>query len=83
MLILGGSLSSKSGHELVPLHELITDKEAKELLKNMNLDAANLPRIFSTDPQAVKLGARTGQIIKILRHFENTTLPYYRVVVEG
>ncbi len=76
-------MASKNGHELVPVHELVTDKEAKELLKNMNLDFANLPRIFSSDPQAVKLGARPGQIIKIFRHSGHGTLPYYRVVVEG
>ncbi len=61
----------------------MTDKEAKELLKSMNLEITNLPRIFSTDPQAVKLGARSGQVIRILRHSGKATLPYYRAVVEG
>ena len=76
-------MASKSGHELVPVHELVSSKETNELLKTMNLDITNLPRIFSTDPQAVKLGAKPGQVIRILRRFENATLPYYRVVVEG
>ena len=44
----------------------------------------NLPRILSTDPASVSIGAKPGQVIKILR--KSPTAKYtvaYRLVVES
>lgn len=76
-------MTTKSDHELVPVHELMSDKEVKTLLQSMNIALDGLPKIFDTDPQAVKLSAKAGQVIKIYRREGKRDVPYYRVVVEG
>ncbi len=79
----GCFMTTKSDHELVPVHELMSEKEVKTLLDSMGMTLEGLPKIFDTDPQAVKLGAKTGQVIKIYRREGKREIPYYRVVVEG
>ncbi len=76
-------MTSKSDHELVPVHELMSDKEVKELLQTLNLTLDGLPKILESDTQAVKLGAKAGQVIKIYRRDGKRENPYYRTVVEG
>lgn len=76
-------MPSKSDHELIPVHELMSDKEVAELCKKLGLTTENLPKIFNTDPQAVKLGAKPGQVIRIYRKDSRNEYEYYRRVVEG
>ncbi len=76
-------MPSKSDHELVPVHELMSDKEVAELFKKLGLSIENLPKIFDTDTQAVKLGAKEGQVIRIYRKDDKNEYEYYRRVVEG
>ena len=79
----GCFMSSKSDHELIPVHELMSDKEVKELLQTLNLTIDNLPKILESDPQAMKLEAKAGRVMKIYRRDGKRETPYYRVVVEG
>jgi DNA-directed RNA polymerase subunit H (RpoH/RPB5) len=72
-----------SKHELVPKHEIATEKEKEELIKKYG-SLKNFPRIYSTDPQVKLLNAKPGDLIKIIRKNEITgESVYYRVVVEG
>ena len=74
-------------HILVPVHELLTDAEAKKVLEELHVNKEDLPKIFASDPQAQKLGAKPGQIIKIYRKdppFQaKNKYVYYRLVVKG
>ncbi|MGB9732506.1 MAG: DNA-directed RNA polymerase subunit RpoH/Rpb5 C-terminal domain-containing protein [Candidatus Micrarchaeia archaeon] len=75
-------------HVLVPLHVLLTDAEAKKVLEELHLKSKEeLPKIFESDPQAKKLGAKPGQIIKIYREdppFQaKNKYFYYRLVIKG
>ncbi len=81
MLVLGVAL--KSDHELVPVHEIMEEKEVRSLFEKMNITQNNLPKIFMSDPQAKKLNAKSGQIIKIHRKDFGNEYIYYRLVVEG
>lgn len=76
-------MPSKSDHELVPVHELMSEKEVSELLKKLGVYVENLPRIFDSDPQAKKLGAKAGQVVRIYRKDGRNEYEYYRRVVEG
>ena len=76
-------MTSNSDHELVPVHELMSEKEVKELLKTLNLTIDSIPKILESDTQAVKLEAKAGQVIKIYRREGKRETPYYRAVVEG
>jgi len=78
-----GELLPKSDHELVPVHELMTESEVKEMQKTLKITLDNLPRILESDTQAKKLQAKPGQVIRILRHEGKREQEYYRVVIEG
>lgn len=61
----------------------MSDKETKELFSKMGIQGDNLPKILDTDPQAVKLLAKPGQIIKIHRKDGKNEYDYYRIVVQS
>ncbi len=63
-------------HILQPKHIKLSEKEAEELLKKLNVSKAQLPKILSTDA-ALPEGCNVGDIIKI----ERKSGDYFRVVV--
>ncbi|MCK4332824.1 MAG: DNA-directed RNA polymerase subunit H [Thermoplasmatales archaeon] len=72
------------GHKLVPRHTILSDKERKELLEKYNIRPEQLPRILDTDPVIISIGAKPGQIVKIVR--KSQTAKYataYRIIIES
>lgn len=57
-------------HELVPKHIRLSEDEKKELLKRYRLKESQLPRIQRTDPVALYLGLKRGEVVKIIRKSE-------------
>ena len=45
-------------HDLVPLHQIITEKEKKDLLKKYKIEPNKLPKILDTDPVCISIGAK-------------------------
>ncbi len=82
-LVLGVSLVDRSEHELVPLHELLSEADAKNVLHELGTEPEKLPRIFESDPQAKRLGAKPGQVIKVHRNDAGKKYMMYRRVVKG
>ena len=74
---------AKKDHEFVPLHELLSNAEADKVLKSLNAKAENLPKLLENDPQAKKLGAKPGQVVRISRDDEGNEYEYYRLVVKS
>jgi DNA-directed RNA polymerase subunit H len=71
-------------HELVPRHEVLPAKEAKDLLAKYSARPEQLPRILETDPAARAVGAKAGQILKITRKSATAGEAIaFRVVVEA
>lgn len=71
-------------HELVPHHEIVPPEEAVEILKKLGVRAEDLPMIREKDPVARELGAKPGDIIKIVRKSANAEeIVVYRIVVGG
>ena len=70
-------------HVYIPKHEIMTKKEAEEVLKKFNCKPSELPLIFVNDPAIIVLGVKPGDMIKISRN-SNTAGEsiYYRYVVE-
>lgn len=63
-------------HELVPYARIMTPEEVEELkLKYHISSTAQLPEISRFDPQALALGLRPGEVIKIERK-SNTAMNY-------
>ena len=70
-------------HVYVPKHEIMTKKEAEQVLKEYNCNATELPLIFVTDPAIIGLGVKPGDMIKITRKSGTSGISlYYRYVVE-
>ncbi|MEM0086669.1 MAG: DNA-directed RNA polymerase subunit RpoH/Rpb5 C-terminal domain-containing protein [Candidatus Micrarchaeaceae archaeon] len=75
-------MSGKKEHVLLPRHELLSDAAAKQVLKELNTTIDKLPKILASDPQALALNAKPGQIIAIDRNDNGVSYKFYRVVVE-
>jgi len=69
-------------HELVPKHYLLTKEETKELLDKFKITVTDLPQMFEKDPVAIAIGAKEGDVVKIVRQSETTvkSIDYYRFV---
>ncbi len=65
-------------HVMVPKHEIVSEEEKVKLME-MYGDLNLFPKMFVTDPAAVRLGAKPGDLIKIIR--PGDTHPYYRLVI--
>ena len=70
-------------HIYVPKHEIITKKEAEDVLEKYHCKATELPLIFATDPAIIGLGVKPGDMIKITRKSATAGDSFYfRYVVE-
>tara|TARA_Y100000310_G_scaffold204719_1_gene204955 strand:+ start:272 stop:523 length:252 start_codon:yes stop_codon:yes gene_type:complete len=70
-------------HIYVPKHEIITKKEAEDVLEKYHCKATELPLIFATDPAIIGLGVKPGDMIKITRKSATAGNSFYfRYVVE-
>jgi DNA-directed RNA polymerase subunit H len=70
-------------HVYVPKHEIMTKKEAEEVLEKYHCKPTELPLIFVTDPAIMGLGIKPGDMIKITRKSPTAGESlYYRYVVE-
>jgi DNA-directed RNA polymerase subunit H len=75
-------------HHLVPEHILLSEKEAKKVLEDLNLSKEQLPKIRREDPpiqilEKVHGPIEEGRVVKILRKSETAGVAVvYRLVVE-
>ena len=71
-------------HKLVPKHEILTSKAKEEVLAKYRVKPYQLPWIKTSDPAAIAIGAKPGDILKIIRD-SPTAGKYisYRYVIEG
>ncbi|MEM2282816.1 MAG: DNA-directed RNA polymerase subunit H [Candidatus Hadarchaeales archaeon] len=70
-------------HVLVPKHELLSEKEKEEVLKKLGLKPEELPLLLVTDPAARAIGAKPGDVVRIIRESPTAGKAIaYRLVVE-
>ncbi len=69
-------------HKFVPQHLLLTKEESQELLDKYQIELTDLPQIFEKDPVAIAIGAKEGDIIRIIRDSHTTvrSIDYFRYV---
>ena len=70
------------GHFLTPRMEIMKKEEVEKLLEELNAELHQLPKMLVSDPAAVALKAKVGDVIKIYRKDPTGEYLYYRVVVE-
>ncbi len=77
-------LSEGIKHVYIPKHEILSKKEADEVLKMYNAKPHQLPFILINDPAIRHLNPQPGDIVKITRKSPTAGESiYYRYVVEG
>ena len=54
-------------HKLVPRHEILDEKEKKEVLNRFKIQPYQMPQIKSNDPAVKAIGAKPGDMLKIIR----------------
>ena len=70
-------------HIYVPKHEIMTKKEAAEVLEKYHSKATELPLIYANDPAILGLGVKPGDMIRITRKSATAGESfYYRYVIE-
>lgn len=72
-----------SAHELVPLHEVLSPERSTEVLKRFGLldKPLKMPLLLRNDRMARHVGARPGQVVRILRRSPTAVLhECFRVV---
>jgi DNA-directed RNA polymerase subunit H (RpoH/RPB5) len=69
-------------HTLVPKHILLTKSETEELLNKYKIRFTDLPQMFEKDPVALAIGAKEGDVVKIVRESDTTVreVEYFRYV---
>ena len=69
-------------HKYVPKHKLLTQDETIELLSKYKIGLNDLPQMFEKDPVAVAIGAKEGDVVKIIRESDTSvsSVLYYRYV---
>lgn len=79
---------SPYGEHLIQLkllleHRLLTDSEAKEISERFGVPINRFPKIYSSDPQVVKIGGTPGKLVAISREDPAGRYTYYRYIIEG
>jgi len=70
-------------HELVPKHIRLKPEQAKDVLGRFHIKPFQLPYIKSSVPAARTVGAKPGDIIKVIRRSATAgESDFYRYVVE-
>jgi DNA-directed RNA polymerase subunit H len=54
-------------HVMVPDHQIMTEDELAGLLSLYKITSEQLPRIYHDDPAVKTIGAKPGDVIRIIR----------------
>ena len=70
-------------HALVPRHEILSAKDQTDLLTQYKIQPYQMPQIKSTDPAVKAIGAKPGDVLRIIRKSSTAGEHIaYRYVVE-
>jgi DNA-directed RNA polymerase subunit H len=75
--------SAVKDHELVPEHVLLSPEEGEAVLRTYGIGAPQLPKIHVNDPVAKEIGAKVGEIIRVVRRSPTAKQSiFYRLVID-
>ncbi len=61
------SKSELQDHVMVPTHEILDEDQTEEFLKTLGIDKEQLPKIRADDPVIKEIGAKIGNVVRIIR----------------
>ncbi len=69
-------------HKMVPQHEILNETEVKKILSEYDIEKEQLPKIRVSDPAAVAINAKVGEVIRIIRESPTADKAiFYRMVI--
>jgi DNA-directed RNA polymerase subunit H len=70
-------------HVMVPDHQIMSEEEVDLLLSTYKITRDQLPKIYHDDPAAKEIGAKIGDVVRIIRKSQTAGLAEaYRLVVK-
>ncbi|MDI9632441.1 MAG: DNA-directed RNA polymerase subunit H [Methanolinea sp.] len=54
-------------HTMVPDHRIMSEEEIQQLYSRYNITSEQLPKIYHDDPAVKAIGAKVGDVIRIIR----------------
>ncbi len=54
-------------HVMVPDHRIMSEEEIQHLYSLYNISSEHLPKIYHDDPAVKAIGAKIGDVIRIIR----------------
>ena len=71
-------------HTLVPEHIILPKEDIEKELERYNVTLIELPKILTRDPVVKSIGAKVGDVIKIIRNSPTAGEAIaYRLVIQG
>lgn len=69
-------------HKLVPNHEILEENEIKKILTEYTIEKEQLPKILVSDPSAISIKAKVGDVVRITRESPTAGKAiFYRLVI--
>lgn len=69
-------------HKMVPKHEILNEDEVKKILSEYTIEKEQLPKIRISDPTAIAIKAKVGDVIRITRQSPTAGKSFfYRYVI--
>jgi DNA-directed RNA polymerase subunit H len=70
-------------HVMVPDHKIMTEDEVNGLLSSYAITTEQLPKIYHDDPAVKTIGAKVGDVIRIIRDSHTAgRAESYRLVIK-
>lgn len=54
-------------HVMVPDHQIMSEDEVKQLYSLYSISSEQLPKIYHDDPSVKTIGAKVGDVIRVIR----------------
>lgn len=54
-------------HAMVPDHQIMSEEEVQQLYSHYSISSDQLPKIYHDDPAVKVIGAKVGDVIRIVR----------------
>jgi DNA-directed RNA polymerase subunit H len=69
-------------HKMVPNHEILNEEDINKILTEYKIEKEQLPKIRISDPAAVSIKAKVGDVVRVTRESPTAGKSYfYRLVI--